>query len=638
MDQRTNGANKPAPDELDWATEKAAANLAASRAIRAGAMTALGGSEPSHPAPTLGDYALSVWRRKRLIALAALAGLAFGLLVLPKVGPHSQYQASVRVEARPLVSSILAMTSSAGVGNQGGSSTKSPSTAGLPGEDTANPWQDLRAAETVLAQLGPAAGDLTAVQDKPRAQWAGVLAGAMRATPVPGSATQFDLSYTDTDPGRATTVVDHYARVMADNRNAADAAITKRGLTVLQQEADKLKAQIDDLSKQADTEANTATKTPASTQTLTRLELISDLWRSKADTIENLHNRMLFLGSPTSVDGSAVVVPASQPLGRGVYATLGLLLGLLGGVGLALVIEAARPRLTTAEDVERATGLPVVNAVPRAGFARRHPLAVADRPSSPAAEGFRKVAAGLIRRGLGDDVRVVVVVSADKGEGKSTLVANLAEALCRLDRSVVMVSSDLRRPTLERLFSVPATIGLAEALQEESDTLIPSLVSVSRNLYLIPAGHPTRNPAELFTSERFAQVVAGLRALDAIVLLDSPPSRVAADVLSLAGVADAVLVVARSGTSRWRSVAEVVSAARREGLPVLGAVLVGAGVRLGYGYGYGYGYSHRGSGSSTRRTVLSGRWIIPGRRNGGRPRRQYDGEVQHVSDPTDIAR
>jgi non-specific protein-tyrosine kinase len=330
------------------------------------------------------------------------------------------------------------------------------------------------------------------------------------------------------------------------------------------------------------------------------------------------------------VDGSAVVVPASQPFGRAVYVTLGLLLGLLGGVGIALVMEAAKPHVATAIDVERATGLDVIGTVPRGGFLHRHPLVVAERPFAPAAEGYRRIATALVRRGLGSDMRVLAIISADRGEGKSTLAANLAEALSRQHQGVVLVSSDLRRPSLERLFSVSPTAGLAEVLEEESDTLLPPLVSVAPNLYLVPAGHAKRNPAELLSSAKFARVIADVQALDAIVLLDSPPSHAAADVLSVAGVADAVLLVTRSGVSRWRSIAELASGARREGLRVAGAVLVGARTRPGYRSRY------RPS-ASARRMVPSGRWVAPGRRNGGKFK-QHEGEVLHVSDSTDRPR
>jgi Mrp family chromosome partitioning ATPase len=576
----------------------------------------LSGSSP--PSSTIGDYAASVWRRKGLVALTLVAGVALGLLVLPRVGPGAQHQATVRVEAKPLVSSILALTSPNG--NQAGASAgRASSTAGQ-SQVTANPWQDLRVAETVLQEFGPQAAELTAVEGAPQAQWAGALAGAMRATPVPGSSTLFDLSYVDKDPARAAVVVERYASVMVDRRNAADAEITTSGLRTLQRDADRLKADIDELASQADREANAASKT--STRTRTRLELLRDLWRSKAETIETLLNKKLFLGSPTSVEGSAVVVPASQPFGRAIYVTLGLLLGLLGGVGIALVMEAARPHVATAEDLERATGLDVIGTVPRGGFLHRRPLVVANRPFAPAAEGYRRIATALVRRGLGGDMRVLAIISADRGEGKSTLAANLAEALSRQHQGVVLVSSDLRRPSLERLFSVSPTTGLAEMLEEDSDRLLPSLVSVAPNLYLVPAGHAKRNPAELLSSARFARVIADLQVLDAIVLLDSPPSRAAADVLSVAGVADAVLLVARSGVSRWRSIAELASGVRREGLRVAGAVLVGAGTGLGYRYRYR---------PSARRTVLSGR------RNGGKYK-QHEGEVLHVSDSTDRPR
>jgi Mrp family chromosome partitioning ATPase len=634
MDQDSNGTSRPPPGELGWLGD-AAFHPAAPRAIEpsaGGAIMRSGLPDPSPPSSTIGDYAASIWRRKRLIALALVAGLAFGLLVLPRVGPAPQYQATVRIDARPLVSSILALTSPGGNGNQAGASSagRASSTAGQSDAAIANPWQDLRVAETVLQEFGPRAGDLTAVAGKPRAQWPGALAGAMRANAVPGSSTQFDLSYVDDDPARAATVVERYARVMVDRRNAADAQVTTSGLRTLQLDIDRLKTEIDELASQADREANAAIKTPASTRTLTQLELLSDLWRSKAETIEALRNRKLFLGLPTSVEGSAVVVPASQPFGRAVYVTLGLLLGLLGGVGIALVMEAAKPHVATAEDVERATGLDVIGSVPRGGFLRRHPLVVAERPFAPAAEGYRRIATALVRRGLGSDMRVLAIVSADRDEGKSTLAANLAEALSRQHQGVVLVSSDLRRPRLERLFSLSPTAGLADVLEEDADRLLPPLVSVAPNLYLVPAGHATRNPAELLSGAKFARVITDLRALDAIVLLDSPPSRVAADVLSVAGVADAVLLVTRSGVSRWRSIAEIASGARREGLRVAGAVLIGAGTRLAYGYG-------SGPSASAWRMGPPGRWTASGRRNGGRFR-QHEGEVLHVSDPTDRPR
>jgi len=636
MDQGSNGTSRPPPGDPGRLGD-AVVHPVAPRAIEreaGGAMLRSGLSASSPPSSTIGDYAASVWRRKRLVALTVVAGFVFGLLVLPRVGPGAQHQATVRIEAKPLVSSILALTSPGGNGNQAGASSagRASSTAGQSQVVTANPWQDLRVAETVLQELGPQAADLTAVAGEPQAQWAGALASAMRANPVPGSSTQFDLSYVDKDPARAAAVVERYAKVMVDRRNAADAEITTSGLRTLQRDADRLKAEIDELASQADREANAAANTPASTRTLTRLELLSDLWRSKAETIEALRNRKLFLGLPTSVEGSAVVVPASQPFGRAVYVTLGLLLGLLGGVGIALVTEAAKPHVATAEDVERATGLDVIGTVPRGGFRHRHPLVVADRPFAPAAEGYRKIATALVRRGLGGDMRVLAIISADSGEGKSTLAANLAEALSRQHQGVVLVSSDLRRPSLERLFSVSPTAGLAEVLEEDSDRLLPPLVSVAPNLYLVPAGHAKRNPAELLSSAKFARVIADVQALDAIVLLDTPPSHAAADVLSVAGVADAVLLVTRSGVSRWRSIAELASGARREGLRVAGAVLVGAGTRLGYRYRYRYRYS-----AAARRMVPSGRWIAPGRRNGGRFK-QHEGEVLHVSDSTDRPR
>jgi Mrp family chromosome partitioning ATPase len=140
---------------------------------------------------------------------------------------------------------------------------------------------------------------------------------------------------------------------------------------------------------------------------------------------------------------------------------------------------------------------------------------------------------------------------------------------------VVLVSSDLRSGQVEKLVGLRPRPGLAEALQDESTNVIAQLVSINEHLLVLPAGLPNKHPGELLASRRLVEIVNTLRQLGSIVILDTPPVRLSADAIALSGVADASLLVAKSGTTRMRSLREATSGLRRDRLRQLGVVLIG---------------------------------------------------------------
>ncbi|HEY9379298.1 MAG TPA: CpsD/CapB family tyrosine-protein kinase, partial [Jiangellaceae bacterium] len=193
---------------------------------------------------------------------------------------------------------------------------------------------------------------------------------------------------------------------------------------------------------------------------------------------------------------------------------------------------------------------------------------------SPAAEGYRNITAQLERRGLGDDVKVLATVSPDGREGKSTLTANLAYALAR-HRQVVIISGNLTKPDIERIMGIRRRYtGLAELLEGHDHEIAALLIPVFHNLSLLPAGIATRNPAELLASARLPKTIASLRDRGLLILIDTPPARSLADALHLANCADAVVLVARSGNSRVRSLEAVAAGFESTGHRMVGAVLV----------------------------------------------------------------
>jgi Mrp family chromosome partitioning ATPase len=161
------------------------------------------------------------------------------------------------------------------------------------------------------------------------------------------------------------------------------------------------------------------------------------------------------------------------------------------------------------------------------------------------------------------------------------VTVGLAAALSNRGWPVAVVSGDLRRPVVERILGVPEVPGLGEYLAASGPHVGPMLVSVGDNLRLLPAGWAVRSPEHLLASPHLAQAVAQLRDLELVVLLDTPAARWWSDALTLAAEADATLLVARSGRSRWKSLAELAGSLRRDRFPVLGVVLVGSGRRRG---------------------------------------------------------
>jgi capsular exopolysaccharide synthesis family protein len=520
-------------------------------------------------APTLADYGRSIWRRKLIVLIALCGGLALGMTVLPTaLANRGTQKATVPMRVGQTASDAIA--------------EQDPAAAPAKGEDATarDPLNDVAVAQKTLDSLGPARGDLTT----------DTLLKNLTATPVAGT-DQVDLVYVDREGQRAVQVARTFAKLWATRRNVED---QKRVATIVRSfetQRAQLELKIKQLSDQADQERSVATGTPAKTSTNTLLDIAKGELTTLIARLNDVREKQLVRGPPTAVTGEPFLTTAVPPLGKPAAIAIGVLLGLLVGIAVALMVDSAVPKVVTPEDVETATELPVLATVARAGM-RKGRIPVVNAPFSLAAEGYRRVAAALLRHGLCDDIRVLAVTSADPSEGKSTLSVNLGQALARQGRQVLLVSSDLRRPGIDKLLGIQGQPGLAELLQGERHDVLSMFISVADNLLVLPAGNPSRNPGDLLVTDKLRQMLITLRTTDITVLLDTPPAHFSADALTLAGVADATVLVVRSGVSRWTGIQQAAEGFRRDGVHEVGAVLVGTrSLRplgaLRYGYGYG---------------------------------------------------
>jgi Mrp family chromosome partitioning ATPase len=487
--------------------------------------------QPIRLGPAAANIARSIWHQKELLVLGLVLGLALGWLALPKVlSSGSTYDATIRVLVQQApADAILKIPPVVG----GGTGSDAPSGA------SPEVLKNVLIADGVLKTI-----DKDKKLDVPHDLTPTLLLDGLSITPLEGTS-YVDLSFSDGDPALASAIVEQYANKYAADRNAREAV--------------RLRNVVRNLELYANSLPKGAPGAPNPAQAV--LDKIDAAKVSEA------------FGDPTQVAGPVIVNTNGPPLSKKVTLALGLMLGLAVGAGAGLLVETAFRKVTTPADAEDASGLPFIAEVRKGGI-RRTPLPVIDRPFSPAAEDYRRVGTALERQGLGTDIRVLAICSAEPGDGRTMLAANLAHSLARQGREVVLVSSDLRRPEVEKLLGLGQGPGLAEALQDDPIPAIAMLVSINDHLLVLPAGMPSKHPGELLASKRLLETIQTLRQMG-IIILDTPPARHSADAITLSGVADATLFVAKSGTTRMRSVHEATSGLRRDRIRQLGVVLVG---------------------------------------------------------------
>ena len=304
-----------------------------------------------------------------------------------------------------------------------------------------------------------------------------------------------------------------------------------------------------------------------------------------------------------------------RPLRR---AALGTVAGFLGGLLLIFLLAWQDRRIRTVEEAEALYEKPVLGTVPHREDRRSH----AGAPWLAFEEGFRTLRGALRFYDTPErPLRVILVTSAQSGDGKSTTCAGLGIALAGAGRNVVCVDADLRRPNLAPTLGQPnAAPGLADLIVSDvpvSEALVgvpfdarADAMALLRgpdegSLRILPAGTVPPNPAELVSSHGLRRVLEDLKADPAVdvVLIDSPPVSAVGDALVIAPFADAVVLAVQLGRSTSTGARRAVEALRRSGAPILGLAVLGGKPPSDSGY-----YYHRplpaeagnGSESSTR--------------------------------------
>jgi receptor protein-tyrosine kinase len=257
---------------------------------------------------------------------------------------------------------------------------------------------------------------------------------------------------------------------------------------------------------------------------------------------------------------------------------IGLVLGLIAGIGIALLVNTLDRRVKSKEQTESITGKPVVGSIPFRKAEDREKGAEHIVPfregHSPAAESFRRLRTNLQFLNVDNPPRVFVLTSSVAAEGKSETSINLSLALAEAGNRVLLIEADLRRPLVVSYMSMPDKVGLTNILSGQAQ--FADVVQETRHdgVDLLACGPLPPNPSELLASDTAQRLLEDLRQVYDYVIIDSPPLLPVTDGALLARITDGALLVLRSHRTTVDQLGQAVDNLMKADARLLGTVLI----------------------------------------------------------------
>lgn len=289
------------------------------------------------------------------------------------------------------------------------------------------------------------------------------------------------------------------------------------------------------------------------------------------------------LGRP--LDYALVPLEPIKPKKK-IITLIGLFLGGLIGVGFVIVRDIINDRITST-DTFKELNLPILGTIP--DFSIMDGLDSTDRQFidnksvsnqiitfldhiSPISEAYRRLRINVVYANPDKNYKVMMVTSATKGEGKSTVAANLAITFSEAEKSVLLIDLDLRRPTQHKIFGENREPGLTDTLFETVSLSNIVRSTVAPNVDLLTVGKKTPEPATVLDSKRLKQLIDKLKDRYDHIILDTAPYGIISDSASLLRLVDGIIVVSRFNITTKRELSFTIDGLRHLNADVLGFV------------------------------------------------------------------
>ncbi len=325
-------------------------------------------------------------------------------------------------------------------------------------------------------------------------------------------------------------------------------------------------------------------------------------WETNKELYSGLLERMKQVGVAAGMElNDVAVVDVARVTTSPHKPKLGLNLGLAGaiglllGIGLALLLGYLDNTISSPEELERigdVTSLGIIPKMEDISIDGDNELELISYRSveNEASEAFRSIRTSLMFSSPMGAPPVLLLTSATPSEGKSLSAVNLALVLAQNNERVLLVDADLRRPRIHKIFQIPSQPGLSEILVASDDGSTSIRRTELDYLDILPAGTFSANPAELLGSNRMDDFISNCSSSYDHVIVDAPPVLGLADSVILSTKCDGVLLVVSANQVSKEAVKETVKRLRMVRAPLVGAILnrldFNAGAYSYYNSGY----------------------------------------------------
>ena len=270
---------------------------------------------------------------------------------------------------------------------------------------------------------------------------------------------------------------------------------------------------------------------------------------------------------------------------------IGIIIGLGVPAALILLYYYFNDKIIELNDVEKLTDFPIIGNILH--NKESSSLVVHEYPRTVMAESFRSLRANF-HYTLGElNNPVILVTSSIMGEGKSFVSVNLATSFALYEKKVLLVSFDLRRPTISKVLNQNNKAGLSSYLWGGCDLNDIIKETEVPNLFIIPTGEIPPNPSELIVSEKTQQMFDELKKTFDYIIVDTPPIGIVSDALLLAKYADKNLLIVRHNYSKKKIITHLFANLEKKKYDNINIVINDVNVkRQAYSYNYGYSYNY----------------------------------------------
>ncbi|MDI9534046.1 MAG: polysaccharide biosynthesis tyrosine autokinase, partial [Bacteroidota bacterium] len=268
---------------------------------------------------------------------------------------------------------------------------------------------------------------------------------------------------------------------------------------------------------------------------------------------------------------------------------IAMLLGLLIPMLLIVIFDLMNNKIISRHDIERLTKAPIIGYISHSEYNVDNP--VAEKPGSTLAESFRAVRTSLAFYTGQTKCPVIVISSPISGEGKTFVSVNLATIISMMNKKVLIVELDLRKPRVHTILKAGNGHGMSQFLSGGAtfeEVIVPTEIE---NLWFAPAGPVPPNPAELIGSPKMAEFIEKARDEFDSIIIDTPPVGIVTDALLLNQLANVILFVVRQRYTTRGSVQLLDEIYRKGEMSNVALVVNDISTTGYYGYGLRYGYS-----------------------------------------------